>query len=108
MSAVRSSAQAIKEARYAELLDERSVTEQLLQRAFDEKRYWLGKSAIEVDYWQGRIQSLQLSLKITNGCIRVVLAPDEKDRYAGERETARAEDAETVGASNGSTDWSNA
>lgn len=86
------------EARYAELLDERNLAKALLQNAFDQIRYWTGKSALEVDFWQGRARELQMEVNSTNARMRVVLSPDDRAHYGGREE-------EFEGASNGSIRW---
>lgn len=95
---------ALKEKRYAELLQQRCMTEALIANAKKMAQHtWLIPQ--ERLWWQDRLADLQAQHNVDNACMRAVLSQDDKDRFADERESARREDAECVGASNGATEW---
>lgn len=85
--------------RRLELISELEILRDQLQIAHEQIDYWRTRNLDEYRYWDCRVRNLQSELRIQQGCLQVVLSPDDKTHYGGREE-------EFEGASNGSIDWS--
>lgn len=85
---------------------QRAATLKRIDAAIQQQRFWALRSTDEYTAWKASENSLRFDLEMIDGDLKHFNTPRD-ERYAAIREQMKYDDANCVGASDGSVDWEN-